>query len=104
MSNMLSVHTLVHSVRRLGYLFCVFAVLVSTSWSLTLTLADPVSSTMPDGSHIRFMDEASGTVYHATVHTHKAKNFLRRGSIRFEFEEPITITKNKRGVKAGSKK
>jgi hypothetical protein len=91
-------------IRHIGTLFCVFVCMVSTSWSLTLTLADPVSSKMPDGSRIRFMDESSGRVYHATVHTHRARNFLRRGSVRFEFDEPVTIVKAEGVVTSGGKK
>jgi hypothetical protein len=103
-SNVLSVQTLAQRVRKLGFWMCVVMCLVTTTWSMTLTLVDPVTSKMPEGTRVRFMDESSGHVYCATVHTHKAKNFLRRGSVRFEFEEPVTITKDEGVVKSSRKK
>ena len=78
--------------------------LSATLGAQTLTLVDPVSSKMPDGSRVRFADASNGRVYHASVHTHKAKNFLRRGSVRFEFDEPVTITKAEGVMKSGRKK
>lgn len=70
----------------------------------TLTLQQDLSSKMPTGSQFTAKDE-TGKIYRGHVVTHRARWFLRRGSMLLVFDDPVdAVTKDPEGViRAGNK-
>jgi len=77
---------------------------MSTAQTVTLVLQEEVSSKLPTGTTFTAMDTA-GKIYHGHVVTHRARRFLRRGSMTLVFDEPVSpVTKDPEGVfRAGNK-
>jgi len=77
---------------------------MSTAQTVTLVLQEEVSSKLPTGTTFTAMD-AAGKIYHGHVVTHRARRFLRRGSMTLVFDEPVLpVTKDPEGVlRAGNK-
>lgn len=72
--------------------------------TVSLVLQEDISSKLPTGATFTAMDSA-GKLYHGHVVTHRARRFLRRGSMALVFDEPVLpVTKDKEGVfRAGNK-
>lgn len=77
---------------------------MSSAQSVTLVLQEDVSSKLPTGTTFTAMDSA-GKVYHGHLVTHRARLFLRRGSMSLVFDEPVlAVTKDPEGVfRAGNR-
>src|SRR5512133_1030376 len=77
---------------------------MSSAQTVTLILQEDLSSKLPTGSTFTAKDSA-GKIYHGHVVTHRARRFLRRGSLTLVFEEPVLpVTKDAEGVfRAGNK-
>ena len=77
---------------------------MSSAQTVTLVLQEEVSSKLPTGTTFTAMDTA-GKIYHGHVVTHRARRFLRRGSMTLVFDEPVSpVTKDPEGVfRAGNK-
>jgi hypothetical protein len=71
---------------------------------VTLVLQEDLSSKFPTGSTFTAKD-STGKIYHGHIVTHRARRFLRRGSLTLIFEEPVSpVTKDAEGVfRAGNK-
>ena len=72
--------------------------------TVTLVLQEDLSSKLPTGTTFTAKD-AAGKIYHGHLVTHRARLFLRRGSMSLVFDEPVLpVTKDKEGVfRAGNK-
>jgi hypothetical protein len=77
---------------------------MSSAQTVTLVLQEEVSSKLPTGTTFTALD-AAGKIYHGHVVTHRARRFLRRGSMTLVFDEPVLpVTKDPEGVfRAGNK-
>lgn len=72
--------------------------------TMTLTLQEDLNSRLPTGTQFTAKD-AAGKVYRGHLVTHPARRFLRRGSMRLVFDEPIVAvnTDNEGVFRAGNK-
>lgn len=77
---------------------------MSGAQTVTLVLQEDVSSKLPTGSTFTAKDSA-GKIYHGHVVTHRARWFLRRGSMSLVFDEPVLpVTRDPEGVfRAGNR-
>jgi hypothetical protein len=77
---------------------------MSSAQTVTLMLQEDISSKLPTGRTFTAKD-STGKIYHGHVVTHRARRFLRRGSLTLVFEEPVVaVTKDTEGVfRAGNK-
>lgn len=85
-------------------LFVITLGIKCTAQTVTLALQEDLSSKLPTGSPFTAKD-SEGKIYHGHVVTHRARRFLRRGSLTLVFEEPVLpVTKEAEGVfRAGNK-
>ncbi len=72
--------------------------------TVTLVLQEDLSSKLPTGSQFTAKD-SDGKIYHGHLVTHRARFFLRRGSMRLVFDDPVLpVTGDREGVfRAGNK-
>src|SRR5438067_9035170 len=71
---------------------------LSVAQTTTLTLQEELSSKMPSRTPFTAKDPA-GKVYTGYVITHRARRFLRRGSMMLVFIDPVVpVTKDPEGV------
>lgn len=71
---------------------------LSHAQAVTLVLQEDLSSKLPTGSQFTATD-SEGKIYHGHVVTHPARLFLRRGSMRLVFDDPVLpITEDREGV------
>jgi hypothetical protein len=77
---------------------------MSSAQTVTLVLQEDVSSKLPTGTTFTAKDSA-GKIYHGHLVTHRARLFLRRGSMSLVFDEPVfAVTKDPEGViRAGNR-
>lgn len=91
---------------RIGLLLtCItFLGTASNAQTVTLTLQEELSSKLPTGTAFTAKD-AEGKLYHGHVITRPARRFLRRGSMRLIFDDPVVpVTPDPEGVfRAGNK-
>jgi len=78
----------------------------TASWGQTntLTLLQDITSKLPSGTAFAAKDSA-GKLYKGHLVTHRARRFLRRGSMLLVFDDPVVpVTKDKEGVFRGGNK
>jgi len=85
-------------------LFVITLGTMSSAQNLMLVLEEDISSKLPSGTTFTARDSA-GTIYHGHLVTHRARRFLRRGSMILVFDEPVVVvTKDAEGIfRAGNK-
>jgi hypothetical protein len=69
---------------------------------VTLILQEDLSSKLPTGTAFTAKDP-TGKAYHGHVVTHPARRFLRRGSMRLVFDDPVVPDTNEGVIRAGNK-
>lgn len=76
----------------------------ASAQNVKLVLQADVSSKLPTGSAFTAVD-STGRIYHGHLVTHRARRFLRRGSMSLVFDEPVLpVTKDAEGIfRAGNK-
>jgi hypothetical protein len=93
-------------MRKAGLLFALLMFVVSAR-AETGTLLTLATSRMATGTAFRIRGNDSNIVYTGTLVTHRAKNFFRRGSLAFKFDQAHTTSLNSRSegvLKKGRKK
>jgi len=74
----------------------------SDAQNLTLTLQEDLSSKLPTGTAFTARD-STGIVYHGHIVAQPARRFLRRGSMRLVFDDPVVPVRNEGVFRAGNK-
>ncbi len=79
---------------RKASLFCAFLLFTVSAPAETGTLLTLATSRMPTGTAFRIRGNGSDIIYTGTLVTHPAKNFFRRGSLAFKFDQAHTTSLN----------
>jgi hypothetical protein len=89
---------------RIGFLLTSLIALTAISEAQTaiLTLQEDISSKLPTGTVFTAKDSI-GQVYHGHVITHPARLFLRRGSMRLIFDDPVVPIMDEGMFRTGNK-